>query len=83
MTNSTCTQTRPTQLFVSHESTASNASQLLRPASLVQLIPVSPDAEINSQALAAELRSLGHKVAITRPLPAGTDLSSASSIARV
>lgn len=77
------TPTRPTQMFVSTAATIVAASRLLRPASLVQLIPVSPAAEDASRDLADQLRSLGHKVAITRPLPEGTDLSSASSIALV
>jgi hypothetical protein len=75
---------RPMQVFVS--SLANIEEVLTRLGGFktpIQLIPVSPSADVVAKDLCAALQTIGKKVSVTRPLPEGADLSSASSILKV
>lgn len=85
LVNTTAAPTvRCVQVFVSPTTDPDLAAAALAgPATVVQLIPVSPAALPPAHALAEVLRRAAHRVEITLPLRDGTDLTGAASILRV
>lgn len=73
---------RRTQMFVSPDADPAAALQVLKEPSHVQLIPFV-GAESRAGIVAVALRTAGHRVSITRPLPAGVDISPATTLPRI